>query len=343
MESITQNLLIDLLYMLKMVEMGILEVIKEGFSIAIAAFAFPGLNLNVKPGLYPIGNPNPTEESPVLVSSNYFVTYKRVISSLEKQNITAWLLVIDTEGVNVWCSAAGGHFTAEKILAQIEDTDLSEAINHRQLILPQLSAAGVDHLILKKAEWEVKFGPVDIKDLGEYLQNNKSKSPEMSKIEFGLKRRIENSISHNVFMSLILLPLVLGIAILAEPLGFLLQPWAGWLQTNVLFLLFYIWIFGCLIGTLYPVVPFNSGFFKGTIISIFLVPLCTLLFFTSSTLDFSMGFGTLLLYGIIIGTDFDGFAPYWGTDFIIKDYILLAGAAAIIVFGLIVTPFIIGV
>ncbi|MHA2244694.1 MAG: hypothetical protein ACXADY_06960 [Candidatus Hodarchaeales archaeon] len=323
--------------------MGILEVIKEGFSIGIAGFAFPGLNLNVKPGLYPIGNPSPTEESPVLVSSNYFVTYKRVISSLENQNITAWLLVVDTEGVNVWCSAAGKHFTAEKILAQIEDTDLSESINHRQLILPQLSAAGVDHLILKKAEWEVKFGPVDIKDLGEYLQNDQSKSTEMSTIEFGLKRRIENSISHNVFISLILLPLVLGISILAEPLEFLLQPWAIWLQTNIFFLLFYIWIFGFLIGVLYPMIPFNSGFFKGTILSIFLVPLCTLSLFTNSTLNFSMGFGTLLLYGIIISTDFDGFTPFWGTDFMIKDYILLAGVATIIIFGLIVIPFIIGV
>ncbi len=108
--------------------MSILETIKEGFSIVIAGIAFPGLNLNVKPGLYPIGPT--TEDSPVLVTSNYFVTYKRVVSSLERQDIAAWLLVVDTEGVNVWCSAVGGHFTAEKILAQIGDTDLS-----RQLII----------------------------------------------------------------------------------------------------------------------------------------------------------------------------------------------------------------
>jgi len=90
------------------------------------------------------------------------------------------------------------------------------------------------------------------------------------------------------------------------------------------------------------VVPFNSGLFKGLILSILLVPLCTMLFFTSSTLDFIIGFGTLLLYGSIIGTDFDGFTPLWGTDFIIKDYILLAGAAVVIIFGLIIAPFIIG-
>ena len=332
-----------MLFILKVVRMGILDVIKEGFSIAIAGLAFPGLNLSVKPGLYPIGNPSPTEESPVLVTSNYFVTYKRVVSSLEKQNITAWLLVVDTEGVNVWCSSAGGHFTAEKILAQIEDTDLPEVINHRQIILPQLSAAGVDHLILKKAEWEAKFGPIYIEDLGEYLQSNQVKSVKLSHVQFNIRNRIEYSISHNVFISLILLPLVLGIAILAQPLGFLLQPWADWLQRYILFLLVYIWIFGFLISILYPVVPFNSGFFKGSILSVLLVPLCTLLFFRGSTLDFVMGFGTLFLYGIIISTDFDGFTPFWGTDFIIKDYILLAGAATVIILGLIVSPFIIGV
>ncbi|MFX1282807.1 MAG: hypothetical protein ACFFB5_04095 [Promethearchaeota archaeon] len=320
--------------------MSMLDVLKELFSIVIAGIAFPGFNLNVKPGLYPIGNP--TEESPVLVTSNYFVTYKRIVSSLEKQNINSWLLVVDTEGVNVWCSAVGGNFTAEKILEQIEDTDLSEAINHRQLILPQLSAAGVDHIVLKKAEWEAKFGPVYINDLSEYLQNDQIKSAKISQVEFNLKRRLENSISHNVFISLILLPLVLGIAILAQPLGFLLQPWAWWLQRNVVFLLLYIWFFGCLIGVLYPVVPFNSGFFKGIILSIVLVPLSTGLFFTSSTMDFAIGFGTLLLYGLIISTDFDGFTPFWGTDFIIKDYILLTGAALVIILGLIVTPFIIG-
>ncbi len=320
--------------------MGILETFKEGFSIAIAGIAFPGLNLNVTPGLYPIGHP--TEDSPILVTSNYFVTYKRVVSSLEKQDVTAWLLVVNTEGVNVWCSAAGGNFTAEKILDQIDDTNLSEAVNHRQLILPQLSASGVNHLVLNKAKWEVKFGPVNINDLGEYLQNDLSKTTSMSQVEFNLRSRIENCVSHNVFISLILIPLILGIQILAQPLGFLLQPWAQWLLVNVIFLLLFIWAFGFLVGILYPITPFNSGFLKGVILSAILVPLCAILFFTSSLLDFILAIGTLFLYGIVISTDFDGFSPFWGTDFILKDYLLLTGAAVIIIIILIISPIIIG-
>lgn len=320
--------------------MGLLNVIKEFFSILIAGIAFPGFNLSVKPGLYPIGQPN--DNSLVLVTSNYFVTRKRVITSLKNQEMHVWLLIVDTEGVNVWCSSAGGHFTAEKILAQIEETDLTEIVNHRQLILPQLSAAGVDHSILKKADWEAKFGPIEIDDLGEYLGNNQVKSPKMSRIGFDLRKRIENTISHNFFISLILIPLVLGVAILAQPLGFVLQPWSEWLQTNVIFLLFYIWFFGCIYGILYPKIPFNSGFLKGILLSIILVPLNVILFFNSSPLDFLHGFGTLFLYSMTIGTDFDGFTPFWGTDFFIKDLILLAGAALIILIGLILSPFLIG-
>ncbi|UCG04276.1 MAG: hypothetical protein JSW11_09875 [Candidatus Heimdallarchaeota archaeon] len=320
--------------------MGILDVVKEVFSIAIAGIAFPGLNLSIKPGLYPIGQPD--EDSLVLITSNYFVTYKKVVASLERQEMNAWLLVVNTEGVNVWCSAAGGHFTAEKILAQIDESDLSEAINHRELILPQLSAPGVDHSVLKNAEWEVKFGPIEIGDLREYIQNDKTKTQKMSRVEFNTLKRVENTISHNVFISLILIPLILAVAILAQPLGFLLQPWSEWLQANIIFLLIYIWFFGSLFGVLYPKIPFNSGFIKGILLSILLVPLCTFLFFNSSPLDFSLGFGTLLLYGIIIGTDFDGFTPFWGTDFIVKDYTLLAGAAIIIFLGLIFVPFLAG-
>jgi hypothetical protein len=320
--------------------MSLLNAIKEFFSIAIAGIAFPGFNLNVKPGLYPVGHPG--EDSPVLVTSNYFVTQQRVITSLQRQKIDAWLLIINTEGVNVWCSSAGRHFTAEKVFDQIEESDLIEAVNHRNLILPQLSAAGVDHSILTNAEWKVEFGPIEIDDLGEYIRNDHTKSPKMSRVGFPLQKRIENTLSHNVFISLILIPLILGIAILAQPLGFLLQPWSDWLQSNLLFLLFYIWIFGTLFGVLYPKIPFNSGFLKGTILSVILAPICVLLFFNSSPLDITFGTGTLLLYGITIGTDFDGFTPYWGTDFILKDLILLAGAVILIILGLILIPFYIG-
>ncbi|MHA2290715.1 MAG: hypothetical protein ACXACK_00980 [Candidatus Hodarchaeales archaeon] len=316
--------------------MSVSGTIMEFFSIAIAGIAFPGFNYHVTPGLYPIGHP--TDESPILVTANYFVTYKRVISSLEDQNITAWLLVIDTEGINVWCSAAGGRFNAEKILEQIDESDLTEAVNHKNLILPQLTASGVDHNTLKKAGWEVKFGPVEIHNFGEFLKKDQIKTPQMALVDFSLKKRLENSFSHNFFISLVLIPLILGLAILAQPL-FFFRPWVDWLVPNSIFLLIYIWVFGFLYGIFYNRLPFNSGFLKGIFLTIILVPLCTVMFFLQNVSNSIIGFCTLIIYSLSISTDFDGFTPYWGTDFYLKDMILLAGTVLIVLCVVIFLPF----
>ncbi|MFX0087540.1 MAG: hypothetical protein ACFFAU_17955, partial [Candidatus Hodarchaeota archaeon] len=157
---------------------------------------------------------------------------------------------------------------------------------------------------------------------------------------FPLKKRIENTISHNCFISLILLPLILLIDILAHPIAFL-RPWADWLLPNILFLLLYIWIFGLLFGIIYPILPFKSGFLKGIIISIIIAPICALLFFNNSNLDLFMSVSTLLFYSTAISTDFDGFTPLYGMDFFEKDLIILAVFSIIIVLGLIIAPLLI--
>jgi hypothetical protein len=315
--------------------MDIIGTLKEFISTIIAGVAFPGFNFHVRPGLYPIGTPS--KEAPILVTSNYFVTYKRVLSSLKRQSLKVWLLVIDTGGVNVWCSAAGGNFTAEKILSHIQEVDLSESVSHKNLIAPQLSAAGVDHTIIAKAGWKMKFGPVDIDDLGNYITNNSQKTARTSQITFSVAKRLENTLSHSSFISLILLPLILLVDILAHPIGFLM-PWAEWLVSNFVFLLFYIWVFGLIYGVIYPKIPFNSGFLKGLIVSIVIVPLCGFVFFNHSELDFVISVGTILLYSTVISTDFDGFTPLYGMDFFEKDLVLLTLSSILIILGLVIFP-----
>lgn len=317
--------------------MELLNTLKELISISIAGLAFPGFNFHVKPGLYPIGNPS--KEAPILITSNYFVTFKRVIASLKKQAIIAWLLVVDTKGVNVWCSAAGRNFTAERVISQITKSNLSKSVSHSRLILPQLSAAGIDHVKLKQEGWDAKFGPIDIKDIGEYLSNNCKKNPTISQVRFPVQKRIENAISHNVFITLILLPLILLVNILANPIGFL-RPWSEWLLPNAMFLFVYIWVFGLLYSILYSRIPFKSGFLKGLLISIPFVPICVFIFFTETTLDFILGIGTLFLYSTVISTDFDGYTPIVGMDFFEKDLILLALSSVIIVLIVIIAPLI---
>ena len=248
-------------------------------------------------------------------------------------------MVVDTKGVNVWCSAAGKNFTAEKVLSQIKNSNLLNSVSHRKLILPQLSAAGIDHMRLKQEGWDAKFGPIDINDIGEYLSNSCSKNPAISQVRFPVQKRIENSISHNVFITLILLPLILLVNILANPIGFL-RPWSEWLLPNVMFLFVYIWVFGLIYSILYSRIPFKSGFLKGLLISIPFVSFCAFIFFNETTLDFILSIGTLLLYSTVISTDFDGFTPIVGMDFFEKDLILLALFSVIIVLIVIIAPLI---
>ena len=93
----------------------------------------------VLPGLYAHGQP--TSESPVLVTANYKLSFDALRKELE--GIDAWLLVLDTKGVNVWCAAGKGSFGTAELVSKMERLRLKEIVSHRSLILPQLGATGV--------------------------------------------------------------------------------------------------------------------------------------------------------------------------------------------------------
>ena len=101
----------------------------------------------VKPGLYALGTPNAA--APVLVTANYKLTFDQLRSSLD--DLDAWLLVVDTRGINVWCAAGKGTFCAEEVARVVLETRLAEIVDHRRLVLPQLSAPGVAAHKVKEA------------------------------------------------------------------------------------------------------------------------------------------------------------------------------------------------
>jgi len=153
----------------------------------------------VKPSLYAIGNPH--KDSPVLVTGNFDLTIRRVVRALDGK-VNAWLLVADSAGINVWCAAGGGFFTAEKIIAAVKSTHLDEVVNHHTLILPQLAANGVDGWKVREGTgWGVHWGPVKAEDIPEYLTPSQSppksggktrkKTDEMRWVQFPLKDRLE--------------------------------------------------------------------------------------------------------------------------------------------------------
>ncbi len=143
----------------------------------------------VQPGLYAIGDPD--ENSPVLVTGNFDLTVRRLVRALDGK-WDVWLLVADSAGINVWCGAGGGYFTADKVIAAVKASRLEDVVRHRALILPQLCANGVDGWrIRKELGWGVHWGPVRAVDVPAYLSAGRRKTDVMRHVRFPLKDRLE--------------------------------------------------------------------------------------------------------------------------------------------------------
>ncbi len=168
-------------------------------------------NYKVTPGLYAVGSPS--ADSPVVVTANYKLTFD--IARRNLKVIDVWLLVIDTRGINVWCAAGKGTFSTAEIAYQVKHSDLAKVVNHRTLILPQLSATGVDCLKLKSGcGFRGVFGPVRLSDLPEFIANQLQADDRMRSVTFTLKERAELvpvevflSIKPLVLMLLVMLPI----------------------------------------------------------------------------------------------------------------------------------------
>jgi hypothetical protein len=140
----------------------------------------------VDPGLYALGHPMP--DSPVFVSANYTLSFDALRSSL--RGLDCYILVLDTQGINVWCAAGKGTFGTDELVNRIEVTGLQEIVKGRALILPQLGAPGVSaHEVKKRTGFTVRYGPVRAADLPQYLATGEA-TPEMRRVHFVLRDRL---------------------------------------------------------------------------------------------------------------------------------------------------------
>lgn len=145
------------------------------------------MNYEIDPGLYCVGNPD--DGSPVLVTANYKMSFDRLRKELAGLN--AWIMVLDTKGINVWCAAGKGTFGTEEIINRIDAVNLSNVVSHRTLILPQLGAPGVAaHEVLKRSGFKVVYGPVRACDIPEFLEAGMKATTEMRTVKFTLADRL---------------------------------------------------------------------------------------------------------------------------------------------------------
>jgi acetyl-CoA decarbonylase/synthase complex subunit gamma len=140
----------------------------------------------VDPRLYAVGDPTP--DSPVLVTANYKLSFDRLRSQLSGRD--AFVLVLDTKGVNVWCAAGKGTFGTSELVKRVEQVRLAEVVSHHRLILPQLGATGVSaHEVRDRTGWRVTYGPVRAEDLPAFLDARMKATPEMRRVRFSLADR----------------------------------------------------------------------------------------------------------------------------------------------------------
>lgn len=141
----------------------------------------------IEPGLYAIGRPE--AGSPVLVTANYKLTFDKLRKELRA--VDAWILVLDTKGINVWCAAGKGTFGTDEIVCRVEQTGLPDVVTHRRLILPQLGAPGVAaHEVHRRCGFRVVYGPIRAKHISAFLVSHMKAEPSMRRVRFGLWDRI---------------------------------------------------------------------------------------------------------------------------------------------------------
>jgi acetyl-CoA decarbonylase/synthase complex subunit gamma len=121
----------------------------------------------VEPGIRIFGKPD--ENSPVMMTTNFALTYYTVASDIESAGVNSYLLVVDSEGIAVDSAVAGRKLTAEKVAEAIKETKIEEKVKHRKLIIPG-KAARLSGEIEELSGWQVMVGPRDSSGIPKFLQ-----------------------------------------------------------------------------------------------------------------------------------------------------------------------------
>lgn len=141
----------------------------------------------VNPGLYAVGSPD--SDSDVLISANYKLSFDHLRRSLKDMN--AWILALDTKGINVWCAAGKGTFGTTELINKINDAGLSDIVKHRRVIVPQLGAVGISaQEVNRQTGFRVHYGPVYAKDVAAYISAGYKADTSMRRVRFSIIDRL---------------------------------------------------------------------------------------------------------------------------------------------------------
>ena len=162
-------------------------------------FPFPA-----KTGYKRVGKPD--KDSPVLLTCNFHLTILRLKKATIGLNYH--LLIANSKGINVWCAATGDSLNNHSVISVIKTSGIENKVNHKKIILPQLAAPGVESKVIQKSVgWKILWGPVDAKDIPEFIESNYEKTDEMKQVEFRFVQRIEMAIMWIFLAAAVLMPI----------------------------------------------------------------------------------------------------------------------------------------
>jgi acetyl-CoA decarbonylase/synthase complex subunit gamma len=131
-------------------------------------FTDPQKPIQVQPGLYEINHPTPHD--PLMVTTNFSITYFSVANEVESSGLPGWLLVADADGMSVLTAWAAGKFDAERIAKSVKVNGLGDKLSHQRLIIPGHVAVLSGELEEELPGWEINVGPREAVDLPNYLR-----------------------------------------------------------------------------------------------------------------------------------------------------------------------------
>lgn len=269
---------------------------------ALIRLGYRRMEHKVEPGLYSLGNPQAA--SPVFVTGNYKLSFDALRMNLK--GIDSYILVIDTEGINVWCAAGKGTFGTDELVSKIESSGLKDVVSHKEIILPQLGAPGVAaHEVKRRTGFNVVYGPVRAEDVKAFVEAGKKTSGDMRIVKFPLKDR------------LVLIPVelknFLTFAVIFSIIGYLLAGAVGLAVVLVIYVAGLV-----LFPILFPYLPSKyytvKGMSLGALVSVPLIAI-TLCAWSSMPMIEAASFEiSIVLFCVAfvgyLGLDWTGCTPY---------------------------------
>ena len=131
-------------------------------------FTDPQRPMTVTEGIYEIGNPD--ENSPVLVTTNFALTYFIVSGEIEGSRIPSWLLIKDSEGLSVLTAWAAGKFSGDDVGIFVKKSGIIDKVKHQDLIVPGYAAAIIGDIEEELPGWNIIVGPREAAHIPGFLK-----------------------------------------------------------------------------------------------------------------------------------------------------------------------------